>query len=88
MPKHKFNIIDVIYNWVLIIGSYGVFYFTVSQRYPNSFNIKLSVFDSIYFSFVTITTLGYGDIIPLYDIAKIITICEVATGFIFIVLVF
>jgi voltage-gated potassium channel len=37
--------------------------------------------DCLYFSVVTITTLGYGDIQPLTPAAKLLTTLEVALGF-------
>lgn len=36
--------------------------------------------DSIYFSVITISTVGYGDIAPRTDAGKIITICYVLCG--------
>ena len=52
---------------------------------PASFNIDLGqpqgyllVFQ--YFSFVTITTLGYGDITPVTEVAKAITVLEAVIG--------
>jgi len=35
-----------------------------------------------YYSVVTITTLGYGDIVPATPIARVIAICEVSIGYI------
>ncbi|MHC4706997.1 MAG: pentapeptide repeat-containing protein [Planctomycetota bacterium] len=35
-----------------------------------------------YYSVVTITTLGYGDIVPATPVARIIAICEVCIGYI------
>jgi len=57
---------------------------------PASFNIDLSqpqgyllVFQ--YFSFVTITTLGYGDITPVTEVAKAITVLEAVVGQLYLV---
>ena len=36
--------------------------------------------DSIYFSFVTFTTLGLGDISPLNDLGKVLICCEAVIG--------
>lgn len=36
--------------------------------------------DSIYFSVVTLTTIGYGDITPTRDISKLFTIGYIFTG--------
>jgi hypothetical protein len=35
-----------------------------------------------YYSVVTITTLGYGDIVPATPVARMIAICEVGIGYI------
>ena len=42
--------------------------------------------DCVYYSVVTITTLGYGDIRPSTNLAKIISIVEVLAGLIIVVL--
>ena len=39
----------------------------------------------MYFSFVTLTTLGYGDITPVSDAARVIAILEAALGQLFLV---
>ena len=57
---------------------------------PASFNIDLGqpqgyllVFQ--YYSFVTITTLGYGDITPVTEVAKAITVLEAVVGQLYLV---
>jgi hypothetical protein len=45
-----------------------------------------TVIDCVYYSVVTITTLGYGDIEPRTNIAKIISMIEVLSGLIIVVL--
>lgn len=40
----------------------------------------LSLFDSIYFSIVTVTTVGYGDITPMTHAGKILSIFLIITG--------
>ncbi|WP_265581559.1 potassium channel family protein [Methanofollis aquaemaris] len=44
----------------------------------------LSLMDYVYFSFVTITTLGYGDIYPLSPVAESAASFEAVTGTIYI----
>jgi hypothetical protein len=61
----------------ILIGYIGAFLtMSVSVIYPGSYNIagELHVMEAFYFSFVTMTTLGYGDILPLTDQARAITI--------------
>jgi len=42
-----------------------------------------SRFDSLYWSFITATTVGYGDIRPLYKLSKTISVLIALTGMIF-----
>jgi voltage-gated potassium channel len=41
------------------------------------------VFDSIYWAFITATTVGYGDIRPLYRLSKILAILIALQGMVF-----
>jgi voltage-gated potassium channel len=57
-----------------------------------SFNVGLSPGQSyqmrfIYYSFVTITTLGYGDITPATDLASSFSILEAVVGQLYLVVV-
>ena len=61
----------------ILIGYIGAFLaMAVSELYPGSFNVagEFHTLEALYFSFVTMTTLGYGDILPLTIQAKSITI--------------
>ncbi len=59
---------------------------------PASFNIDLKqpggyVMLFQYYSFVTITTLGYGDITPVTEVAKALSILEAIVGQLYLVVV-
>ena len=61
----------------ILIGYIGTFLaMAVAEIYPGSYNIdgSLTGMEAFYFSFVTMTTLGYGDILPLSDQARAISI--------------
>ncbi|WP_066634050.1 potassium channel family protein [Desulfolucanica intricata] len=50
---------------------------------PNSFagiGSTSDIFDFIYFSFVTFTTMGYGDMYPISPLAKIAVTSEAIIG--------
>ena len=41
--------------------------------------------DSLYFSFVTLCTVGYGDILPVSDVARTFAVVEMLIGQIYLV---
>jgi uncharacterized protein YjbI with pentapeptide repeats len=50
------------------------------QYPPNNLSLMDEVVDCIYFSFVTFTTLGLGDIYPLTSLGKVLICCEAMAG--------
>ncbi len=46
----------------------------------HTFGSSYNLFDYFYLVIVTITTVGYGDIVPLTVAEKIISICLIITG--------
>lgn len=73
----------------------GAFYFAVFDLVdsirPGSFvqaglsaGTGMTRASHLYFSFVTLTTLGYGDIVPATPLARILAVLEAATGVLYI----
>lgn len=81
----------------LLLGlAFAFIYALIDTAYPSSFTSSLTneatpltfnhnSFDKIYFSFITLLTVGYGDIVPTSDAAKLTTIIEGFIGQIYIV---
>ena len=79
-------------NSYLLMGLIGSFLFAMTEivhHYILGYSTRAIQFatgsgsdfhDFIYFSFVTMTTLGYGDIIPISSLAKSITILVSISG--------
>lgn len=65
------RILPIILIGATVLGTGTVFYHEVE---------KLKWLDSLYFSVITLTTVGYGDIVPTTDAAKIFTIFYVLIG--------
>jgi hypothetical protein len=65
---------------------FGVFYWVLEQTWPGSFVASgdFSRMSGIYFSFVTLATLGYGDIVPRSDVARGLAIVEGVGGQLFL----
>jgi len=49
--------------------------------------LVLRFMNLLYFSIVTFTTVGYGDIIPALPVAKLITVLEMMSAFVVIVFI-
>ena len=65
---------------------FGSFYWVLEQIWPGSFTFAgdFSRASAMYFSFVTLATLGYGDIVPRSDIARGLAIVEGVGGQLFL----
>jgi voltage-gated potassium channel len=77
------------FNFLFVIGIFAVFMSAtimyVFEGIGNNPNIE-SYIDAIYWSIITISTVGYGDITPVTLTGKIITLFLVAGGFMILVL--
>lgn len=74
--------------YFLIGFAWSDVYMIIDLLQPDSFTGK-DFFDNFhlgfaYFSFVTLTTLGYGDITPITHTARMYTVLEAATGQLYI----
>ena len=66
----KFSFWNILLIWVLVISTFGCIYFFLSNSNMYLLNTHTQqpvtmIADTIYFSFVTATTTGFGDIIPV-----------------------
>jgi voltage-gated potassium channel Kch len=71
----------------LLVGVFfGLFYWVIEQIVPDTFTAGagFSRMSAIYFSFVTLATLGYGDIVPRTDVARGLAILEGVGGQLFL----
>jgi len=81
----------IIYLLISIVWCY--FYVTLESFVPGSFDLPLDTGPTdkfiwlMYFSFVTITTLGYGDITPLNAKASALASMEALIGQIYLVVI-
>jgi voltage-gated potassium channel len=70
-----------------VIVLFGLAHWTLSTAEPAQYSKALDVFDGIYYSVVTMATLGYGDIYPAHHSAQSLAIFEVFFGIWFFVTV-
>ena len=77
----------------LLAGQFfGVLYWAIAGAWPGSFAesgaplapAALPLSTAMYFSFVTLATLGYGDVVPRTDMARGLAVLEAVGGQLFI----
>jgi len=83
------NLILVSITGYLIIGLIGGFLVAgLDYIYPNSYSsstgLQLELYNYIYYGFVTMTTLGYGDIIPITNKSQALALMLVISGQLFL----
>lgn len=70
--------------YILLGVIWAVAYFLVELGHPAAFSGPVRVEDGarswLYFSFVTLTTVGYGDVLPVHPIARSLAMLEAVTG--------
>ena len=79
----------IVYLLMAIMWAFG--YFILDYLYSGSFSHPAGqhpdYYRFLYFSFVTITTLGYGDVLPLTQKASSLAILEAISGQMYLVVV-
>ena len=82
---------DLVYCAISIYLLIGVgwagLYTIVEGILPGSFSGTLESEDLLYFSFVTLTTLGYGDVLPLSTLGKRLAMLEASMGSIYMTVI-
>ncbi len=90
---------DVLYGavsiYMLIGGVFGSIFSMIELILPGSFYINpahnidgiINWIDLLYYSYVTLTTLGYGDIIPVTSYARYTAILEAIIGVMFLAII-
>jgi voltage-gated potassium channel Kch len=72
--------------WSLALSiAFGLIYYTLGEssfHIGNEHGLKWNLFTTIYYSVVTFTTLGFGDITPSTPIAAGIVMVEVVIGYV------
>lgn len=66
---------------ILVIFSFGISGTYIIGHYGNGFNIRINnLVDAVYFTTITLSTIGYGDIYPVTSIAKIFVMVLIISG--------
>jgi hypothetical protein len=76
-------------NIYLLLGLlWATLYLALDSFFPGSIKMAASAADRqtelLYFSLITLSTVGYGDIVPISGMARILTALEGVTGVLYI----
>ena len=63
---------DKVYLIIFLIFVFSIIHYYLSQRDPNNYNQKIDYFDALYFSVVSQSSTGYGDIYATSKLTKLI----------------
>jgi len=94
--NHSFNHLLLLLGAVisLIVVSFTFDYLCLLEIYPEAFSgidqeqsLVYRFLNLLYFSIVTYTTVGYGDIAPIIPAAKLLSVLEIITAFVVIVFI-
>ena len=91
-PTTSHRIMGAVAAYLLLGVIWFLAYHLIAVRMPEAFSVQgpFTLGDGealqsnlFYFSFVTLTTLGYGDIVAVHPMARMLVILEAATGQLF-----
>ena len=72
----------------LMLGiMWAYFYGIIQYFYPTAFAASgppLNLYDLLYFSFTVLTTVGFGDIVPVHPVARGMTMLEQVVGVLYV----
>ncbi len=71
----------------LLLLLFASAYLRISRASPDSFSEALGRTDALYFTVTVFTTVGFGDIAPRSDLARILTMIQMLTGLVVVGLV-
>ena len=77
LTERKFELITLFALLIFVVFIGGIAIYIAEEQHNSAIN---NLFDALYWSFITITTVGYGDISPATDIGRVISFVIVILG--------
>lgn len=86
VEKSKFPVLILIINvFILNVGILSLLVWEISKNFPGSFEGINNIWDAVYFTIVSFSTVGYGDILPISSLAKGIVILTIFSNIMLLV---
>lgn len=91
-PSVNVEVLCAAISVYLLLGIlWGFAYMLVAEQIPGSFVFvagnagrEMVGFEAIYFSFVTLSTVGYGDVVPSSNVSRMLAIMEATIGMFYV----
>ena len=90
-------IVDSITAYFLLGLAFSMFVMLVSGFIPEAYNVSFSkeletgmlepIQDNIYYTFMTFTTTGYGDVVPTHPVSKSLAVLMSASGQLYVAII-
>lgn len=86
----SWSLVPMMLSYSAFNYAFAVVYVFTSSIEPSSFSTgkPLGVVESIYFSTITAATIGYGDIAPKTDVARLIVVAQVSISLLYVIILF
>ncbi len=81
LANRKFELLTLVVLLIFVVFVGGLAIYILEEKQNSNIN---SLFDALYWSFITITTVGYGDISPATGAGKIVSFIIVVMGIVII----
>ena len=81
------TLLGAIFGYLLLAMAWAMLFIQIERWRPGSFSVPegSDVWSSmLYYSIVTLTTLGYGDVLPISDLARMAAGFEAVIGVLYI----
>jgi hypothetical protein len=88
MPSPTRLLWSLAWNYFTAILTFTQVYRILFILDPDTFNVPLQLFDGFYFSVITISSTGFGDIFPKSTAAKLAVCTEIVFGYFLTVILF
>lgn len=77
------RLLDVILAYLLVGATYAFLYEAIDTAVPGSILLNghpASTFDYVYFSLTTLTSVGFGDAVPMHPVSRSLAMAEALNG--------
>lgn len=68
----------------MFLALFSTFYVTISVNEPSAFTAELDHFTAYYYALTVLATVGFGDITPVSDLARLVSMIQMAIDIVFV----